>query len=381
MTARPKWLDNPWLAYGASAALATLAVLVRVSLHAVFQEQSRFFLLLPVVLVCSLYGGVGPGAISVVVGSTLSFLLLVPAGGQTKDLAALVVFLLICVGVLWLTHRERVERRHRMEFERRLEAANKRLEEANVELEAKVLERTAALKAANDELEGFCYSMAHDLRTPSRAIAGNARILVEDYGDRLPSDLDVHLARINKAALKLGALLDGLLTYARLARQELAPAEIDISKMVREIVESDARRAHIDVRLDVEDGCRVWADEKQMRTLVRALAENSLLYRKDGAPAVIRVRSESNDSFLFEDEGIGFDMTYLAKVFQPFERLHRDEAYPGVGIGLANVDRVVRRHGGSVKIESAPGHGTRVRIRVPRHAEVATKEPVGALGS
>lgn len=379
-------MRNPFLVYGASGIFALVSVGIRWILNPILEEQSRFFMLLPVTFLCAIYGGVGPGTFACLLGGFLSLFLFVrpeggtPGIGETKDSIGFVIFLAICAAVLWLTHREMAERRRRMGVEAKLEAANAELAAANADLEAKVSERTAALKAANDELEGFCYTVAHDLRTPSRAIAGNARILLEDYGEKLDPDLTSHLSRINNAALKLGALVDGLLTYARLAKQDIVMADVDLSRMAREVVETEARRAKIDYRLDVEDGIFIRADERQLRTLVRALAENSLIYRKPGMAAGIRV-TKRNDGFTFEDEGIGFDMAYVDKVFMPFERLHRDEAYPGVGLGLANVERVVQRHGGRLEIESALDRGTSVKVHMAIVPAPPQKVAVGPRGS
>jgi len=383
----PTWLQNPIAIYVASGALACLSVTIRVSLKAIFEEQSRFFLLLPITLLCAVYGGVGPGLFAALLGGLLTVYFLVrpeggpPGLGETKDVAGFVMYLLMCAGFLWLTHREIKERNRRLGVEARLAAANKQLEEANAELEAKVNERTAALKAASDELEGFCYTVAHDLRTPSRAIAGNARILLEDYSSKLDGNLSSHLHRMNNAAVKLGSLVDGLLIYARLAKQELIATDVNLEKLAREVIEGEARRGKIDLRLDIESDLYVRADERQMRILMRALGENSLLYRKPGQDAVISIRKRPGGGFIFEDEGIGFDMAYVEKVFQPFERLHRDETYPGVGLGLANVERVVSRHGGTVEIQSELGKGTVVTVELPMGTAPAKKQAVAARAS
>jgi len=390
MLSRPKgpaWLKNPIAIYVVAVALSCGSVAIRWSLNSVFQEQSRFFLLLPITLFCAIYGGVGPALVASLLGGVLTLALLVrnesgaPGLGQTKDIAGFVLYLLMCAGFLWLTHREINERKKRMGVEARLATANAQLAAANAELEAKVAERTAALKAASDELEGFCYTVAHDLRTPSRAIAGNARILLEDYSGKLDSNLSSHLQRMNNAAVKLGSLVDGLLIYARLAKQELIATDVNLEKLAREVIEGEARRGKIDLQLYIEPELYVRADERQMRILMRALGENSLLYRKPEKEAVINVRKRPGGGFVFEDEGIGFDMAYVEKVFQPFERLHRDETYPGVGLGLANVERVVQRHGGAVDIQSELGKGTTVSVELPIGNAPVKPQAVGASAS
>lgn len=366
-TEETAWLRKPIYAYGVTLLLVAVALLLRLGLHPVFQEQSRYFLLLPVVLFSAVYAGVRPGIVAATVGGLLTLWMLVPKGTvESKDYAGLGTFWMISASILWLTRRELRERERRNEVEARLASTNAYLESKIVQRNDQLGRANEELAAANAELESFCYSMAHDLRTPTRAIAGNARILLEDHGDKLPPDLTAHLRRINQAALKLGFLVDGLLTYARLAKQEINLEEQDLPKLAKDVIETEARRSKIEVDFEIDPNLRLCADERMLRVLLRALAENSILYRQPGEKPVIRVRCDGDHGFVFEDEGIGFEMAYAHKVFQPFERLHRDEAYPGVGMGLANVDRVVSRHEGEVRIDSEPNVGTKVFVQFPR---------------
>lgn len=360
-------LQTPAAKYGVAVAASVLAVGMRALVNPVLGDQSRYAFLLPAILIVAVYGGVGPATVTLLLGCALTVLFIVPPWNtfqmfRSSDVGGLVVFLAIGAGMLFLTHREVKERRRREETERRLEDLNARLEKT-------VEERTSDLRRANRELESFCYSMAHDLRTPTRAIAGNARILIEDHGDGLKPELRGHLGRINAAALKLGNLVDSLLTYARLATQELHPKTIDLSRVVAEIVQSESRRMRVDAGLEIEPEMFVFGDERQFRTMVQAIIHNSLLYRKPGESACLRVRSMPS-GFEFADDGIGFDMAYAHKVFLPFERLHRDDAYPGVGMGLANVERIVQRHGGSASVDALPGVGTTIRLCLPASAMV-----------
>ncbi|AIE83472.1 sensor histidine kinase [Fimbriimonas ginsengisoli] len=360
------------LRYVAGGALSLAAVLLRVALQSVLQDQNRYAFLLPATIICAIFLGFGPGMFCCLLGVLLTMKLVLRGPNQLmywdkSDVGGLVLFLALNIGILFLAHRETQEKRRRIETERKLE-------QLNAELEQKVAERTRQLEIANEELEGFCYSMAHDLRTPSRAIAGNARIMLEDHSTSLTPELQNHLRRINGAAIKLGSLLDGLLTHARLAKQELMLREVRIDELAREIAFVEARRMKAEVQLDSADGIVVNADERQMRVMLRALLDNAILYRKAGEPAHIRLSVEGG-ALIMADDGIGFDMAFAHKVFLPFERLHRDEAYPGVGIGLANVERVVQRHGGAVSIESVPEEGTRVRIALPTLSMLGAPNP------
>jgi signal transduction histidine kinase len=352
---------HPVLKY-VTALVATLAaVLVRYELTPVLHDQSRYFLILPVMIVWSIYGGLGPGLLVAVLGSILTVVLIVSPsdapGALGTDANSFVLHCLMCAGFLWVTDREVKEKRRR-------EATEAELERLNEELEAKVAERTAALVAANAEMESFCYSMAHDLRTPGRAISGHARILIEDHAADLPEALRSHLERMDSASNKLGALIDALLLYARLGHMEMSLSDLDVPRLVRELAEAEARAAGVDLSLDLEEGLILHADERLMRILILAIVRNSILYRKSESSVRIHLRREG-DSMVFEDEGIGFDMAYVGKVFLPFERLHRQDQYPGEGMGLANVARVVERHHGAATIHSTPGRGTAVRISMP----------------
>jgi len=355
-------LEHPVLKYVTAVLAAALAVIVRMQLTPLLLDQSRYFILLPLTMVWAIYAGFWPALVLNVLGSIMTIWVLIPPAGtfnihKPSDINGLVVHFLVTSGILWLIWREGKQKQRRILIERQLEGLNS-------ELEAKVAERTSELKTANEELEQFCYSMAHDLRTPSRAIAGNARILAEDYGHLLTPELSVHLQRINRAALKLGQLVDSLLIYARLAKQELQPGPVLIGKMVEEIATQEAKRSGAKLELDVDTNLEVEADERQIRILIRALVENSLLYRTLEGPCRIRFQ-KSGDDLVFQDNGIGFEMDYVHKVFMPFERLHREEAYPGVGMGLANAERVVNRHGGQISIYAELNKGATVRIFLP----------------
>jgi signal transduction histidine kinase len=368
---------HPLLRYGAAALISSAAVLARLALNPILNEQGRYGFLLPATLVCAIYGGFGAGLFACLLGALLTMRFVVQPDDPFRfdnpsDVGGLVLFLAINLGVLFLAHRETKEKRRRIRTERQLE-------ELNAELERKVEERTAQLKRANEELEGFCYSMAHDLRTPSRAIAGNARILMEDHSAELTPELQNHLRRINGAALKLGALLDGLLTYARLATQDLQLKLVRVDELAKEIAVEEARRIRAELLVESEP-LEVLADERQLRVMLRALIDNSLVYRKIGEPARLSLTLDEG-ALVVSDNGIGFDMAFAHKVFVPFERLHRDEAYPGVGIGLANVERVATRHGGSVSIESAPNQGTQVKVCLPGIAKVPAKPEAVAVGA
>jgi signal transduction histidine kinase len=343
--------------YGVAVLAVAVAIAFRLGLNPILGDKGHLIILILPVLIASLRGGAGPGLFTLVFGTSMSFLLypssIASRFDEVWEWVTFGLFLVTCGGVIALARRERLEQAARL----RSEAELARL---NLDLERLVEERTAELRAANEELEGFCHSMAHDMRTPTRAIAGNARILLEDYADQLPEDLADHLARINRAALKQGALVDALLTYARMAKQEVHREPVDVAALVHELVADVARREDAEVVVHVSSGLQVDADPRQLRIALRALLENSVRYRVPNSVAHIEVEGDPEGRLVVADRGIGFDMAFAHKVVMPFERLHRDETYPGVGMGLALVSRIAQRHRGTLKTESQLDRGTTV---------------------
>ena len=218
------------------------------------------------------------------------------------------------------------------------------------ELEHRVEERTR-------ELEGFLYTVSHDFRAPLRAIMSASMILLEDYGDAIDREGQAELKRQSAAAKKMGGLMDDLLRLSRLTRQEMRPESLDFTALVREVAAEVAARASGETpQITVQDGMTAEVDASLARLLAQNLLENATKFAKAGGPARIVV-GERDGAVFFRDEGIGFPPEKAEKIFGPFERLHTEAEYPGTGVGLANVKRIVDRHGGRVWAEGRPGEG------------------------
>jgi PAS domain S-box-containing protein len=225
----------------------------------------------------------------------------------------------------------------------------------NAILEQRVQERT-------EEMEAFTYSVSHDLRAPLRAVMSTSMILLDDYGDTIgPEGVDM-LRRQAAAAKRLGNLIDDLLGLSRIGRSAINPATFDLSALAEEV---GSELAHKDwgypVRIEVQPGLQATGDPKLLRYCLQNLIENAFKFARAGTPAVVRVgavEGMEEPTFFVGDDGIGFDMQYVHKIFQPFERLHRDNEYPGTGVGLASVQRIIQRHGGRIWAESVPGQGS-----------------------
>jgi signal transduction histidine kinase len=250
-----------------------------------------------------------------------------------------------------------IDRNARRTQERELLQMQEEMRRMNSLLEARVHERTKALEAANRELEGFTYSVSHDLRAPLRAIMGTSMILMEDYGALLDEEGKSHLSRQAAAAKRLGVLIDDLLRLARLGRVELQIVEADFSAIATE-VSTDLSDLAIqnNVRFEIEEGLSTITDRAALRVILSALLENACKFSPEGG--VVRVGRDSS-GFFVRDEGIGFEMVYVHKIFQPFEKLHRDTTFGGTGVGLANALRIIERLGGRLWAESELGQGSK----------------------
>ncbi|MEW6443169.1 MAG: ATP-binding protein [bacterium] len=221
-----------------------------------------------------------------------------------------------------------------------------------------------AADTANRELEAFAYSVSHDLRAPLRSIAGFGHILYEDYFDRLDEEARDGLRRIFAATEKMGRLIDDLLNLSRVTRAEMKRERLNLSVMVRKIAEAKrSAQPERAVELVIEDGLFAEGDDHLLNIVLENLLENAWKFTGRCPCAKIQFGSAQKDGalvFFIEDNGTGFDMAYSEKLFQPFQRLHAMNEFPGTGIGLATVKRIIERHGGRVWIEGELGKGATV---------------------
>jgi light-regulated signal transduction histidine kinase (bacteriophytochrome) len=226
------------------------------------------------------------------------------------------------------------------------------------ELETRVSQRTAELLHANEQLQGFTYSVAHDLRQQIRGISINASIVLADAGDSLDEQTKIDLNRMAKAAEQLSRLVDDLLGYAKLSRLDPTINQVDLTTLAREVKHHVLEDAHGDRIPDfrIQENLGGVGDPMMLRLVLENLFSNALKYSaKEHAPLIEFGKGEQG--FFVRDNGIGFDMKFSHKLFEPFERLHRPDEFSGTGIGLANVRRIIEKHGGKVWAESSPGSG------------------------
>nr|WP_242533187.1 ATP-binding protein [Niveibacterium umoris] len=260
---------------------------------------------------------------------------------------------------------------------RRRERARRTLQRLAQSLEVRVKERTAELENSNRELLAFSYSVSHDLRAPLRAINGFSHALLEDYADKFDGTGRDYLVRVARASVRMGELIDELLKLANVARQPLDVRTVDLSALASDIA-ADLQAAAPDrqASFNIQPAMLVDADEPLLRNVVGNLLDNAWKFTRQRESAQIRISlSDQENAQLIEiaDNGVGFDMVYAGRLFQPFQQLHSGQGYAGTGIGLASARRIIERHGGKIWAESAPGEGTTVAFLLPRRAAVVRK--------
>jgi signal transduction histidine kinase len=248
-------------------------------------------------------------------------------------------------------------------------ARERELKEAQVRLELQVRDRTAELQFANRELEAFSYSVAHDLRTPLRAINGFSLALLEDCGDKLDHKGKDYLHRIRAASQRMGELIDSLLKLSRVSRRQLRRQPVDLSRLASEIA-AELRQSQSQRKADfkVQQGLIVSGDQSLLRTVLENLLDNAWKYTNTREYAEIEFGTSVHDGeqmYYVRDNGVGFDMRHAGKLFTAFQRLHSESEFQGTGIGLATVARIVSRHGGGVWAESEPGMGATFYFSIP----------------
>jgi PAS domain S-box-containing protein len=241
----------------------------------------------------------------------------------------------------------------------------------NAELEQRVVERTAELQESNDQLEAFSFSVSHDLRAPLRHVVGFVELLEKDAGNSLSEKSRRHLTTIFQSAKRMGDLIDDLLSFSRLGQSEMRKAAVELDELVRETLEDfQAETKGRDIVWKIEPLPVVQADRALLRQVLVNLISNALKFTGGRPEANIEIGcgpdEEAENVIFVRDNGAGFDPSHAEKLFGVFERLHSDKQFEGTGIGLANVQRIIRRHGGRTWAEGVVDGGATFYFSIPK---------------
>jgi PAS domain S-box-containing protein len=247
--------------------------------------------------------------------------------------------------------------------------ADAEFQRLNLELELRVAERTAELTAANAELESFSYSVAHDLRAPLRQIAGFSRILMEECGPEISGDSRRYLKRIQDGAHHMGNLVDDLLLLAKVSRQPLSRRATPLNELIRSVIENlQPDCAGREIRWEIDPLWTAHCDSALVAQVFVNLLSNAIKFSRLRPHAVIQIGQtgiNGQRAIFVRDNGAGFDMAHAGKLFGVFQRLHKAAEFEGTGIGLANVQRIVHKHGGRIWAEAAPDQGATFFLTLP----------------
>ena len=362
-------LGRRWLRYGSLVLFIVVAVVIRAAFFADLGRDLPYLTFYPMVMLSAVVAGLAGGLLATVLAAALSYFWIRGGTMSSAEWKAMAVFLISCVLISIIGEAMR-------RASARAARANQEIAGINAELEERITARTAELEAANKELEAFAYSVSHDLRAPLRHISGFAAILAEDAGDALDEDGRECLDTISDSVREMGVLIDDLLQFSRVGRAPMQVADVDMDEVLAEalrpIREETEGRA---IEWSVGPLPHVLGDHALLRQVWANLVENAVKYSRGRTPARIEIGAQNGDPgsrelvFFVRDNGVGFDMLYVDKLFRVFQRLHDPGEFEGTGIGLANVQRIVTRLGGRAWAEAELDKGATFRFALPRPKE------------
>ena len=369
---------SPILRYG----LAVVSVVIATAVSLLIQEYQFRDVELPLfVLIMGLvtwYAGTGPAVVAVVLATALfSYFFVEPVYSLYISVRDLPYFLLFVLSALIVASfsavRRRIEdnlRHARDRLQDELEQRQQRDAEIR-KLNQELTLRAGELLAANKELESFAYSVSHDLRAPLRHLVGYSELLQKHTKGSLDDKSQKYMQTILESAKRMGNLIDDLLAFSRIGRTESRASDVDLQQLVKEVVVEvgqQAKERKISWKIGALPACH--GDRSLLRLVVVNLVSNAVKFTGTRSPAEIEIGSVSGNADKVEifvrDNGVGFEMQYVDKLFGVFQRLHRADEFEGTGIGLATVQRIVHRHGGTVRAEGAVDRGATFYFTVPK---------------
>lgn len=390
--------------FGVAAGAVLVAALIRWLLEPALGNEYRFTILFLAVVFVAWFGGFAPSMFALALSCAVASLMHAFPGGaayprNSSDAVGLFVYLLMGTAVALVGESQlrsaaalksqaealsranehlRVEGKARLAAQDELLASQRELAEINSALEDTVESRSAQLREAIGELERFSYSIAHDMRAPLRAVNAACRLIEEEHADKLGREGCELLQSAQRASVYMGRFIDDLLEYGRLSRISVRSQRIDLSNLA-ESSAAKVRRSEPDLEVEVASGLVVVADRYLLGLALEALLENACKFRAIDWPPYVKVTltlKAADQTISVADNGIGFDMRYERRIFEPFQKLHRDAEFPGTGIGLAKVQRIAGLLGGKVWAESEEGRGAVFHLVIPLGARSSPKQAV-----
>jgi len=377
---------SPILRYG----LAIVSVAIATAIALVIQEYQYRDVELPVlILVVGLvtwYAGNGPAMVAVLLATMVfNYLFVEPLYSlyvSARDLPYFLVFVLSAVVVASFSAvRRRIEenlRHARDRLQDELEQRQQRDAEIR-KLNRELTLRAGELVAANRELESFAYSVSHDLRAPLRHLVGYSELLQKHAPASLDDKSKKYIQTILEAGKRMGNLIDDLLAFSRIGRAESRTSDVDLQQLIKEVVSEVGQQAKgrkISWKIGALPPCH--GDRSLLRLAVVNLVSNAVKFTGTRSPAEIEIGSVSGNADKIEmfvrDNGVGFEMQYVDKLFGVFQRLHRADEFEGTGIGLATVQRIIHRHGGTVRAEGAVDRGATIYFTLPKAINPAERK-------
>lgn len=350
---------TPFQRYMVAVVAIVLAVLLRAAFQPIFGFNQTFLFSTLAIIALAIYVGLGPALLGLALSVIINVPLFMSPWHSWKllgdEVVSVISYTLVAMVIINLAHRQRKAR------DEAQQSADEVLR-LNYELEERVAARTSELKEANQELAGMTYSIAHDMRQYLRGINVAAYTVVEDNQERLDEDGRASLQSLRRNARQANDLVEGLLEFSRLGKNELRRSTVNVNELcegIRSLLQKNEKGLPVHLKVDAE--LTAFADQHLLEIVLQNLMENAVKYRKKGTEPRLEIGQTSADGgqvYFVKDDGIGFDMKYLDHIFLPFERLHRAVEYPGTGIGLASVKKIIEKHGGRIWAESAPGEGS-----------------------
>ena len=368
----------PLLRYG--FAVVSIGIAIAAAL-AIQQYQFRDVALPVLVLVIGLvtwYAGTGPAVVAVLLGTAaFNYLFVEPLYTfyvSARDLPYFLLFVLSAIIVASFSAvRRRIEETLRHARDRlQAELEQRQQREAEVrKLNQELTLRAGELVAANKELESFAYSVSHDLRAPLRHLVGYSELLQKHVSGSLDDKGQRYVQTILESGKRMGNLIDDLLAFSRIGRAESRTTEVNLQQLVKEVVSEIGQQTKgqdISWRIGPLPVC--YGDRSLLKLVIVNLLSNAVKFSGTRRPAKIEVGSvdgsTDNTEVFVRDNGVGFDMQYINKLFGVFQRLHRADEFEGTGIGLATVQRIIHRHGGTVRAEAAVDQGATFYFSLPK---------------